>query len=184
VRDLPNPYRYDSGQAIEMLLLKSARRCSQDVHDQLYSAASPATHEARAAVAERLAGRALAWSQARGCVLPPVARRALLHILVELTDAVCGSCPPARCVQREWARWGGATRLRVWSRPPAQADALARGKPGIAVAFPLLSLGAQLGCQDHNVPTSSSGRLLCRVVWVSEQSAYKGSRAASPSFEP
>jgi hypothetical protein len=91
--------------------------------------------------------------------------------------------PPGAC-SASGLGGGGATRLRVWSRPPAQADALARGKPGIAVAFPLLSLGAQLGCQDHNVPTSSSGRLLCRVVWVSEQSAYKGSRAASPSFEP
>jgi hypothetical protein len=37
-------------------------------------------------------------------------------------------------------RWG--TRLGVWSRPSAQTDPLARGKPGIDVAFPLLSLGA------------------------------------------
>jgi hypothetical protein len=38
-------------------------------------------------------------------------------------------------------RWG--TRLGVWTRPPAQADPLARGKkPGIDVAFPLLSLNA------------------------------------------
>jgi hypothetical protein len=33
--------------------------------------------------------------------------------------------------------WG--TRLGVWTRPPAQADSLARGKPGIDVASPLLS---------------------------------------------
>jgi hypothetical protein len=44
-------------------------------------------------------------------------------------------------------RWG--TRLGVWSRPPAQSDPLARGKPGIDVAFPLLSLGAHPDCQDH-----------------------------------
>ena len=32
------------------------------------------------------------------------------------------------------------TWLGVWSRPPAQADALASGKPGIDVAFPLLPI--------------------------------------------
>ena len=31
-------------------------------------------------------------------------------------------------------RWGA--RLGVWSRPPAQSDPLARGKPGTEVAFP------------------------------------------------
>jgi hypothetical protein len=35
-------------------------------------------------------------------------------------------------------RWG--TRLGVWSRTPAQRDPLANGKPGIDVAFPLLSV--------------------------------------------
>ena len=34
------------------------------------------------------------------------------------------------------------TRLGVWLRPPAQADALARGKPGHRCCVPLLSLGA------------------------------------------
>jgi hypothetical protein len=40
-----------------------------------------------------------------------------------------------------WYPTAGVTRLGVWSRPPAQADPLARGKPGIDVASPLLSLG-------------------------------------------
>jgi hypothetical protein len=43
-------------------------------------------------------------------------------------------------------RWG--TWLGVWSRPPAQADPLARERPGMGAAFPLLSFGAHQGCWE------------------------------------
>jgi hypothetical protein len=74
-------------------------------------------------------------------------------------------CPTAGVTRLGvWCKWsrlstaGGApprlvSRLGVWTRPPAQADPLARGKPGIDVAFPLLSLGAHPDCQHHNAPT-------------------------------
>jgi hypothetical protein len=58
----------------------------------------------------------------------------------------------------------GYTRLGVWSRPPAQADPLARGKPGIDVAFPLLPLGVYPDCQVNDVPTAGGGPRRHRVA--------------------
>jgi hypothetical protein len=66
-----------------------------------------------------------------------------------------------------WCEWsclsaaGGApavgyTRLGVWSRPPTQADTLARGEAGHDVAFPLLPLGVHPDCRDHNAPAQEA----------------------------
>jgi hypothetical protein len=49
------------------------------------------------------------------------------------------------------------------SQPP-----LARGKPGIDVAFPLLSFGAHPDCQNHTVPTAPAVRAPARPVGSSE----------------
>ena len=52
------------------------------------------------------------------------------------------------------------------SQPP-----LARGKPGIDVAFPLLSFGAHPDCQNHTVPTAPAVRAPARPVGSSANPA-------------
>jgi hypothetical protein len=96
-------------------------------------------------------------------------------------------CPTAGVTRLGvWCKWsrlstaGGApprlvSRLGVWTRPPAQADPLARGKPGIDVAFPLLSLGAHRDCQDHNVPNAPAWRAPVRPVGLISGNVHSSS---------
>lgn len=66
---------------------------AQTTHEQMYTAAAPATQEGRTAVAKSLPARASRWNVARA--LAP-SRSVLLHILVDLTDTACGCAAHAQ----------------------------------------------------------------------------------------
>ena len=70
----------------------------------------------------------------------------------------------------------GGTQLGVWSRPPAQSAPLARGRPGIDVAFPPLSLGAHPDCQDPNVPIRCAAYVAARTPVALDKHVFKSGR--------
>ena len=79
--------------ALWIVALLAPMQWAQTAHEQMYTAAAPATQDGRTAVAKSLPARASGWNVARA--LGP-SRSALLQILVDLTDTACGCAAHAQ----------------------------------------------------------------------------------------
>jgi hypothetical protein len=73
--------------ALWTVMLLAPVQWAHTAHEQMYTAAAPATQDNRTAVAKSLRARASGWNVARA--LAPC-RSVLLQILVDLTDTACG----------------------------------------------------------------------------------------------